>query len=330
MAHQIDFSKGVAAAWSNKEQSWHGLGAVTEGYKNSEEILKYSGLDFDVVKEPLYLANGKLVDNCFATVRQDTGSPLGVVGSKYVVTQNTKAFEFFDSVIGLGDVTYQTAGALKDGRIIYVTAKLNEGMKINGTDPHDLYINFYNIHDGSGSLKIYPSMVRVVCNNTLSASFSENRSKKRGVVAIRHTINQDTKLSQALDILKITKEEFLEKKETLERFSTINLSTEVTKELALQLICDYDELDRLAQNEPLTNVLSAKKQGVYGNLLFSIDNGVGQKELANSAYKFLNGVTFYTSNIKGESQDRQYDTFFGSSLDLQNKAFQLINNYVTV
>ena len=326
MSAELDKSKGTVAFWSNKIDAWHRSGVVTDGYKSSEEIIQYAGLDFDVVKEPVYLANGNIIAGSFATVRKDNNTALGVVGSKYVVTQNKEAFNFFDQVIGTEDITYQTAGALKEGRIIYVTAKLNEGLKINGNDPHDLYINFYNIHDGTGSIKIYPTMIRTVCNNTLSASLSDNRKNKRGLLSVRHTANQNVKLAQAKDVLKISKEIFEEKKEFLESIAKINISTDLTKELALQLICDYAELDRLEKSEPILNVLSTRKINIYNNIMDSINNGVGQKDLADTGYKFFNGVTYFTSNVKGKQEDRMYDTFFGSSLDMQNKALQLVDN----
>ena len=328
MAHEIDMSKGVAASWSNKVQAWHKLSTVTHDLKTSEEILQLSGLNFDVIKEPIYLGNGKIIKDSFATVRQDTGDALGVVGSKYVVTQNRNSFKFFDEVIGSEDVTYETAGALRGGKIIYVTAKLNEGMKINGKDPHDLYINFYNIHDGSGSIKIYPSITRVVCANTLSASLHDNKKNKRGGLSVRHTANQTVRLSQGKDLLKISREEFQEKKEFLEKLSTVMVSNQTSKELALQLICDYAELDSIAKNEPLSVVLSTRKYNIYNSLINSINNGVGQKELGDNAYKFLNGITYYTSQVKGKQEERQYDTFFGSSLDMQNKALNLVSNLI--
>ena len=328
MSANLDVSKGKVAFWSNGVEAWHSKGQVTEGYKDSEEILTLSGLDFDVVKEPIYLGNGEVIKDQFATVRKDTDKALGVVGSRYVVTPNISAFKFFDTIIGEEDITYQTAGALRDGKIIYVSAKLNTGMLVNGKDPHDLYINFYNTHDGSGSIKAYPTITRVVCNNTLSASLYDNKKNKRGMISVRHTSNQNIKLSQAKDILKISKEVFEEKKMFLEDMSRKSISSEVSKELVLQLICDYAELDKIGKKEDVDKVLSTRKYNIYSSIVNSIENGVGQQDLGDNALKFINGITYYTSNKKDKtSEDTIYNTFFGSSLALQEQALQLVANY---
>ena len=51
-------------------------------------------------------------------VRDSDDSVLGVVGDRYKVVQNIDAFKFTDDLIG-GDVRYETAGSLRDGKQVF-------------------------------------------------------------------------------------------------------------------------------------------------------------------------------------------------------------------
>ena len=44
-----------------------------------------------------------------ATVREDNGKPLGVVGSRYAVVQNADAFGFLDGAFRAGELTPERA-----------------------------------------------------------------------------------------------------------------------------------------------------------------------------------------------------------------------------
>jgi hypothetical protein len=67
------------------------------------------------------------------------------------VVQNEDAFKFTDSLLGEG-VTYETAGSLRGGKIIWLLAKMPEDVTILG-DTVTPYMVFTNTHDGSGSVK---------------------------------------------------------------------------------------------------------------------------------------------------------------------------------
>lgn len=58
-----------------------------------------------------------------ANVRSSDNKVLGVVSDKYRIVQNADAFAFTDALIG-GDVHYETAGSLLDGKKIWLLAKL--------------------------------------------------------------------------------------------------------------------------------------------------------------------------------------------------------------
>lgn len=178
-----------------REVPWHGLGTQVETAPTSKDALVYAGLDWGVEQRNIYDAvSGKMIPGYYANTRTSDDSVLGVVGNRYKIVQNVEAFEFTDSLVGQG-VTYETAGSLRDGRTIWLLAKL-PNQKILGDDVIP-YICFTNSHDGSGCIKVCMTPTRVVCNNTLNLALS---TAKR-MWSTRHVGNISGKLEEAKQTL---------------------------------------------------------------------------------------------------------------------------------
>jgi phage/plasmid-like protein (TIGR03299 family) len=153
MAHNINFNErtGRYSFFSVQQKAWHGLGQIVEQYPTSEEAIKHAGLDYEVVKSPLFTKGSGIIEtangieigsselevpNYFANIRTDNNAVLGVVGKDYHIVQNREAFNFFDAIVGGGEgILYETAGALGNGERIFITAKLPDYIRVgNGDD----------------------------------------------------------------------------------------------------------------------------------------------------------------------------------------------------
>ena len=97
----------------------------------SANALRFAGLDWTVHQEPVYNSRGGVIKGYKSNVRDTDESVLGIVGDRYRVVQNTDAFNFTDDLIG-GDVRYETAGSLREGRQVWLLAKMPE-RKLPGT-----------------------------------------------------------------------------------------------------------------------------------------------------------------------------------------------------
>lgn len=183
---------------SNEENGrfkpWHGLGTIVADAPTSADALHLAGLDWDVVPSPVYLDNGILVPGYKANTRSSDNKVLGIVSDRYKIVQNADAFSFTDALIG-DEVKYETAGSLLGGKRIWLLAKMPTE-KILGDDV-DPYICFTNTHDGTGSVKVCTTNVRVVCQNTLNIALS-NASR---CWSVRHMGNIDTRLEEARNTL---------------------------------------------------------------------------------------------------------------------------------
>lgn len=177
---------------------WHGLGTPVEEAPTSKDAIIMAGLDWNVDQRPIYDAFGKEIPKYKANTRDKDNSVLGIVTDKYKIVQNVEAFEFTDSLLDEG-VTYETAGSLRDGKTIWLLAKLPEQKILD--DDLDPYVCFANTHDGTGSIKVCVTPIRVVCQNTLN--FALEGAKRSW--ATKHMGDMKSKLDEARTTLGLTK-----------------------------------------------------------------------------------------------------------------------------
>ncbi len=170
-------------------EPWHGLGTLVAGQAmTAAEAIEAASLNWAVSLEEVYTnrnddENGyQLVEGKKAVVRSDTDAVLAIVGNRYTPAQNTIVFDFLDSIVGTGDAVYQTAGSLFGGRRVFLLAKLLGDYVLDNGEALDSYILLDNSHDGTSSLRMRFTKIRVVCANTL-----EMATQGRAAFSARHT-----------------------------------------------------------------------------------------------------------------------------------------------
>nr|WP_288827949.1 DUF932 domain-containing protein [uncultured Clostridium sp.] len=156
--------------YTGRKAPWHGLGTSVSEAPTSESALELAGLNWRVIQKDIMTDDGIPVLGFKANVRDNDERILGVVTDRYKVVQNQEAFAFTDELLGEG-VTYETAGSLQEGRRTWILAKLPQRYIISG-DEVAPYLVFMNSHDGSGSIKVAMTPIRVVCLNTLNLALS--------------------------------------------------------------------------------------------------------------------------------------------------------------
>lgn len=262
MAHHLttNMHGQVEMAYANGIP-WHGLGTQVEGLMTSKEALEKAHLEWMVTKQLVYQ---KMLDGSFrpipskyATVRSDNELPLGVVGEKYQVLDNVDAFAFFDEIVQEGLAMYETCGSMKGGRVIWILAKLPNHVKIGEGDEVIPYLLLTNTHDGSGSVKIMPTFIRVVCNNTLQMALGDGR-KKRSIYNIRHTKNMFNKVDDAREAIGLINEDFEQTKEFYQNLMNVELTPE-------QIETYFIEAAKLSYNDD--GELTTRSQNILTKLI---------------------------------------------------------------
>ena len=126
---------------------------------------------------------------------------LSVVGSRYKVVQNEELFAFADNLhAGNPDVKVDSAGSLKQGRIVYGSWSLPNELVIDPkgiADTTKLYLIVWTSHDGSVAVQAAITPVRVRCQNTLNLAMKRAKQSFK----IRHTQTADGKILAAREAL---------------------------------------------------------------------------------------------------------------------------------
>jgi phage/plasmid-like protein (TIGR03299 family) len=187
MAHELEFVNGVAqmAYRSSQGKPWHGLGTPVGDDMTPQEMMKAAGLDWSVEKVKTFINyNGKQVETGQqALVRSTDGKILTQVGPGWNPVQNEAAFEFFTDFVSKGDMVMDTAGSLKDGRIVWALADVRDGFSLFGGDEVKGYLLFSNPHQYGKSIDVKFVLTRVVCNNTIAIALNE---KGQPAVRVNH------------------------------------------------------------------------------------------------------------------------------------------------
>ena len=131
MSHEIE------TMYSVRQKPWHyeltkSVTKLIQEAPNSAEALHLAGLDWIVEPRPVFVESNGIfgtamepIPGYVANTRDVDGKVLGIVTNSYKIIQNVDAFAFTDNLIG-GDVRYETAGSLAQGKRVWLLALLSE------------------------------------------------------------------------------------------------------------------------------------------------------------------------------------------------------------
>lgn len=261
--------------YNNRFVPWHGLGIPLVESPTSAAAIKAAGLDWTVEPKNIFDKDGKEIPGFIANTRSSDNQVLGIVSNKYKIVQNSEAFEFTDSLLDEG-IVYETAGSLKKGRTVWLLAKMPETKILD--DTIDPYICFMNTHDGTGSIRVCMTPIRVVCNNTLNLALS---SAKR-VWSTCHMGNIQEKLEEAKHTLGLAENYLTALDEEANRLVDIKVSdAELEKIFDLMFPINY-ETDSARK---INNIINLKTN------LFHCYDAPDIKQYKGTVYGVVNAAT---------------------------------------
>lgn len=348
MAHNLNFNNrtGKYSFFSVQEKAWHNLGQIVEDYPTSAEAIEHAGLDYEVIKTPLYtkgsgiietsqgieIADSELhVPDYFANIRNDNNAVLGVVGKDYQIVQNREAFSFFDSIVGGGDgILYETAGALGDGERIFITAKLPDYIRVgSGDDVTEKYIFLTTSHDGSGSITAAFTPIRIVCQNTLNASL-RNMSN---VLRIRHTSGAKQRLDDAHKVMGLANKFSTELEGIFNQWAKVKVNDHEVKKLIQLAICPNKETLQHLQKGNEDEISTVFKNTVEDAFAYAMISDTQQMDTTKGTlFGAYNAVTGYYQNVRTYKDDeaKLQSIVMGGTAQLKSqKAFELCTAFAT-
>lgn len=196
MAHGITKNDQVVLT---RERAWHGLGIVLRDAPTPREALVLADAAWHVEQHTVWVyVNGTrvMVPGRFANYRsdldpaKDENAYLGMVSDLYNPVDNDLLAEFCYDIAKEGsDVRVESCGTVYGGKKIWFLLKA-EAFDIGKSGDNVVpYLLVSNSHDGTGSLRITPTTVRVVCQNTLHmvVPAADTGALGRSALAYRHT-----------------------------------------------------------------------------------------------------------------------------------------------
>lgn len=311
------------------ETPWHREGTrVGDDAVDAETAIVAAGLDWEVELRPVYQMNVEMIGdvevefpveipNAKSVTRVSDNRSFGIVSDRYAPIQNRAAFGFLDGLVGGEGLRYETAGALHDGRKVWMMAELTrdhfEPVKGDEMVP---YLLLSNSHDGSGALRVNFTTVRVVCQNTLNLAL---RTSKGGV-SIRHTGDIKARMREAESVLGLARKEIAAHAEWTETLA----ETRMTPEQWINIL-DYV----IPVPEDVDPTRAKNKRSLLDELLHE---GEGADMAPETFWAGLNAFTNYTSHhstIRGaggaDADAKRLDAmWYGSGAALNRQAVKAV------
>jgi phage/plasmid-like protein (TIGR03299 family) len=282
---------------------WHGLGEKLESAPTISEAIEASGLDWEVGTKDLVTKDFQEVP-AKATYRKSDNAILGVVGPRYVPLQNKEAFDWFQPFIDNGECSLHTGGSLSDGQKVWVLAQLNrDPSEIVPGDEVQKFILLSNSHDGTTSIRVGYTPIRVVCVNTLAAAHQKGVSQ---MLRIRHTASSKVNLDNVRDIMDNINMQFEATAEQFRFLASKNFNQhDVRKYVKVLLGCDKthdDDLKTRTRNtiRKVMTTIEGPKQDMPG--------------VRGTWWAAYNGFNEYLNYEKGRSNNNRMESlWFGQA-----------------
>ena len=335
-------TKGSVGLTTGLISAFNRIGQEAKG-ETGQEILANAGMDFKVVKSPLFDSSGNAIKGCGYSrlSRDDTGQTLGVVSNKYQVYQNQQMMDLFETVCQSTGAKIDRIGMVNGGQKVFMSFRQPEGFSFGNGEEIDAYWYMMSSHDASSGLKLFPSPVRLACSNQFGMlnSFLQRNGIDPKTLTIRHSNLMDVRVDQMLDNLNIINH--LTENFVKEASGLINIEMNQDERISyyidvLGLNQNADIMDPKSKDYDATNPYGLGTRAnntidVLMDLEQSETNNVG--DMAGTRWGAFNAVTEYidhrwTMDKAGKelvANDKRVESaVLGSGMRMKNRAYELL------
>ena len=321
MAHEIMIKNGIAQ-YASTEKEWHFgdtqhqillAGASVEAWQQA------SGMDYEVQRGFVRYATErnqtveqlKVFKDKVVLFRSDTKDALGVVSDNYKVVQPKEVLEFFREWADAGGLTIESAGVLFGGKRYFATAKLAEGVYVDGgKDKIVPYALLSTSADGSLATEGRWTGVRTVCNNTL-------RMARQSQSAFRLTHRSEWKPEKFKAVIEEAQSEFGAFMTMSRKLAAVKVEAKLAEEMTLALFRKGE-----------TDSDKARESRGFGKVM-ELFNGAGKgstlETARETAFGWLNAVTEYADHhVRAHNdENRTASALWGQGDALKNRAVDI-------
>ena len=302
MAHQVE-----TMAYAG-QLPWHGLGVKVIDDLSPEQMMQKAGVDWTVEKQDMITSGGSTVKSKQALVRSSDGEVLDVVGKGWNPVQNADAFNFFEEYVRAGEMQMHTAGSLNDGKMVWALAKTNESFELFNGDVTENYFLFSNPHEFGKAIDIRMTPIRVVCNNTLTLSLSQDSN---AMLKVNHR--------KAFDVAEV-KEQMGIAKEKMEQYKSMAEFLGSKKYTSENIVQYFNTVFGSPAKEKVDGVFPTTSLNAK-LALENLDTQPGAKFAQGTFWNAFNTVTYLNDHVQGRTTDgRLTSSWYGRNRRVKLKA----------
>lgn len=307
------------------ESAWHKegtvIGANDERRFSIDSCIELGGMDQEIALADAYYLYGPNGEHCdriegqFATLRifkDGRINPLGTVGAKYQPLQVREAFQWFQPWLDTRELSIETCGTLKGGRVDWVLARILRDDINVGMDKIAKYLTLTTSHDGSEATRVGFTPIRIVCANTLAMAHSDKASK---LLRVRHTAGQHSSLAAIRETIDLVDREFAATGAQYAKLMSCGLSLSELRRY-VKIVCEVDP-------DTPEKALGDRMRKRIDKIVNLALNGKGQdgKPTAWAAY---NGVTEYVTHFAAsDAEKRLVSNMNGTYAQMNRRALDL-------
>jgi phage/plasmid-like protein (TIGR03299 family) len=267
---------------------------------NTNELLQMSGTDWTVSKRPLVGPNGESTPG-YGIFRDDTDKCLGLVKSRYTITQNHEVVDLLQEASSSLNIPAARGGVLDDGAKVYYQFSLPT-VKIGGSDSNR-FLTGLSGHDGLSKIGFGSTNIVVVCRNTFFQAFTDCES-------VRHTAHHFEKLKSIISNMKESLDLEYRSVETLIELSKTSIPEKLDEDFLVRMIGGTEESTRTKNRISGLNSAIVTEFATHGN----------------TAYGLFNGITRYTNHVMQYRtiEEKRKSLMAGTAERINSRALQMI------
>lgn len=312
MSHELEFVNGQASMAYTGDVPWHGLGVKVSNDLTPAQMLEAAGLDWRVNTQPCFtmIDDKRVKINKQALIRDRDGEILDIISDDWKPMQNEDAFAFFNDFVAAGDMSMETAGSLKGGKIVWALAAVKESFELfGGKDKVDAYLHFTNPHSYGQSIDVRFTPIRCVCWNTVTASLNY---QSKNMVKVSHRREFDPELVK--ETLGVAKHK-------------LNLYKEMAEHLSQKRYTNESIVEYFTRVFPVMSSKEETKKELSKSAKLAMEvihTQPGSEFGEGTWWQGFNAVTYMTNHLIGRSNDtRLQSTWYGANKNLNQKALEL-------
>lgn len=253
-------------------------------------------------------------------VRSDTDIELATVGLGYTVVQNDSLIQLFDRLDGIAAI--ENILQIREGRKVYVTARVGVEDEVTKGDPVRRYLHLVNSHDGSSAFGVFFTDIRLACANQLSFLSNKemgNAAARGQGLKRRHTACVSEFAQMLPDLIDVQRQRFNTNIEELRAMAKAPLKAGDLHD-ALRAIY-HDKLAKPIRDKGVERPRELKDLKEYEPISSNLYEGTGYgiEKTGHTVYSLYQSITQYETHDSGRLKDpianarRRLENLWGGS-----------------